>query len=50
MPIKNFFDLLQKNISCSVIIVKAGSSRRFGSDKLSAMLADTPVLAILTTF
>ena len=51
MPIKNFFDLLQKNISCSVIIVAAGSSRRFGSDKLSATLADTPVLAYsLTTF
>ena len=51
MSINNLFNLIQKNINCSVVIVAAGSSSRFGSDKLSAKLSDIPVLAYsLTTF
>ena len=43
--------LLSKKISCSAVIVAAGSSRRFGSDKLCAPLCGIPVLAYsLTTF
>jgi len=51
MSIMNLFDLIQKNINCSVVIVAAGSSSRFGSDKLIATLSGIPVLAYsLTTF
>ncbi len=51
MPITNLFELFQKSISCSAVIVAAGSSSRFGSDKLFAPLSDIPVLAYsLTTF
>ena len=45
MPIKNLFNLLNKDISCSAVIVAAGSSSRFGSDKLFAPLSGIPVLA-----
>jgi len=45
MPIKNFFELPQKNISCCAVIVAAGASSRFGSDKLFAPLSGIPVLA-----
>ena len=51
MPIKNLFELTHKDISCSAVIVAAGSSSRFGSDKLFAPLSEIPVLAYsLTTF
>ncbi|MBP8639529.1 MAG: 2-C-methyl-D-erythritol 4-phosphate cytidylyltransferase [Oscillospiraceae bacterium] len=51
MSIRNLHDLLQPSISCSVVIVAAGSSQRFGSDKLAAKLANVPVLSYsLTTF
>jgi len=43
--------LLPKKISCSAVIVAAGSSKRFGSDKLLAPLCGIPVLAYsLSTF
>lgn len=45
MPIKNYLDLSLKKISCSAVIVAAGSSSRFGSDKLFARLAGIPVIA-----
>ena len=45
MPIKNYFNLSRNEISCSAVIVAAGSSNRFGSDKLFAMLAGIPVIA-----
>lgn len=35
----------KKKIKCSAVIVAGGSSQRFGSDKLSAMLNGVPVLA-----
>ena len=40
--------LFQKNgeeFNCSVVVVAAGSSERFGSDKLFALLDGEPVLA-----
>lgn len=43
--------LISKKISCSAVIVAAGSSSRFGSDKLFAPLSGIPVLAYsLSTF
>lgn len=51
MSITKLFELLKKNIKCSAVIVAAGSSSRFGSDKLFAPLSGIPVLAYsLTTF
>jgi len=41
--------LKKKGISCSVVVVAAGSSNRFGSDKLFANLCGTPVLAYSLT-
>lgn len=43
--------IVKKRIKCSAVIVAAGSSTRFGSDKLFATLCGIPVLAYsLTTF
>jgi len=51
MSITSLFELLQNNINCSAVIVAAGSSSRYGSNKLFALLSDIPVLAYsLTTF
>ncbi len=47
MSIFNFQD--KKKINCSVVIVAGGSSQRFGSDKLSAMLSGIPVLVYSLT-
>lgn len=41
--------LKKKNIACSAVIVAAGSSNRFGSDKLFALLSGVPVLAYSLT-
>ena len=47
MSLKNV--LKKKGISCSVVVVAAGSSNRFGSDKLFANLCGIPVLAYSLT-
>ena len=47
MSFFNFSD--KKKISCSAVIVAGGSSQRFGSDKLSALLSGIPVLAYSLT-
>lgn len=46
MPLAGFLELIRnKTIKCSAVIVAAGSSERFGSDKTLAPLLGTPVLA-----
>lgn len=46
MPLSGISNFIRsKKIKCSAVIVAAGSSERFGSDKIMAPLMGTPVLA-----